>query len=64
MRPVSDDVGLVLDNPFNDFPFLELHRFGDRSGEVDVVLIGGLFPLDELHLRRVSHVAPHVFIII
>jgi len=50
----GDDVGLVFDDPFDDFPFLELHGLGNRSGEVDVVLLAGL-AMDELDFGRKPH---------
>ena len=52
---MSNDVGLVFDDPFDDLALLELHRFSDRGGEVNVVLIGSLFSGDQLYFCWVSH---------
>ena len=52
---MGDDVRFVFDDPFNDLPFLELHRFSDSGGEVDVVLVSPLFAGDELNFGWVSH---------
>ena len=52
---MGDDVGLVLDNPFDGFAFLELHGFSHSGWEVDVVLVGSLFAGDELDFGWVSH---------
>jgi len=52
---VCDDVGFVLNNPFDDFALLELHRFGYGGGEVDIILVGSLFAGDQLNFSRVSH---------
>ena len=54
-RTMSNDVGLVFDDPFDDLALLELHRFGDCGGEVNVVLIGFLLAGDELNFSWVSH---------
>ena len=55
MPAMHDDVGLVLNDPFDDFTFSKLHSFGDGCGEVDVELIGRLLPFDEFNLSRISH---------
>ena len=55
MGAVSDDVGFVLDNPFNDFAFFEFHGLGHGCWEVDIVLVGRLLSLYELDLSRISH---------
>ena len=47
MLAMHDNVGLVLNDPFDDFSFFKLHCFGDGCGEVDVELIGRLLPFDE-----------------
>jgi len=52
---MRNDVGLVFDDPFDDLALLELHRFSDRGGEVNVVLIGSLLAGDELNFSWVSH---------
>jgi hypothetical protein len=58
---VGDDVGFVLDDPFDDFPLLELHGLSYGGGEVDVILIGGLLAMDKLDFRGIPHVASPVF---
>jgi hypothetical protein len=52
---MGDDVGFVFDDPLDGLAFLKLHGFGDRGGEVDVVLVGSLFAGDELDFGWVSH---------
>ena len=51
---MGDDVGLVLDDPLDNFTFLKLHRFGDGGGEIDVILVRALFAADELDFGWVS----------
>ena len=50
----QDEVGLVMDDPLDDFPLRKLERLGDRGGKVDVLLLTVLAP-DELDLGRESH---------
>jgi len=57
---MGNDISLVLNDPFDDLPLLKIHGFCHSSGEVDVVLIGRLLPLDELHLCRISHSSPPI----
>ena len=52
---MGDDVGFVFDDPFDDLAFLELHRFGQGGGEVDVILIGTLLTGDKLNFGWISH---------
>jgi hypothetical protein len=52
---VGDDVGLVFNDPLDGLTFLELHRFGNGGGEVDVILVGAFLAPDELDFRWVSH---------
>ena len=54
-RTMGDDVGFVFDDPLNDLPFLELHRFGDGGGEINVILVGPLFAGDELNFSWIPH---------
>jgi len=54
-RAVGDDVGLVLDDPLDGLAFLQLKRLGHRRRKVDVVLVGSLFPGDQLDFGWVSH---------
>lgn len=63
MLAMRNDVGLVLDDPFHDFPFLELHGFRDGCREVDVVLISSFLPFDELNLCRIPHVFSPVLLL-
>ena len=41
--------------PMNRLALTESHRLGNGGGEVDVVLVCGLLPADELNLRRIAH---------
>ena len=52
---MSNDGGLVCDDPLDGLAFLKLHRFGHGSGEVDVILVGSFFSGDELDFGWVSH---------
>ena len=52
---MQDQVGLVLDDPFDDFALGKLHGLSDRGGEVDVPLRGAVFSGDELNLGGMSH---------
>jgi len=52
---MSNDVGLVRDNPLDGLAFLELHRLGHGGGKVDVILVGSLFSRDELDFCWISH---------
>jgi hypothetical protein len=45
----------VVKDPAYGFTFAEVHRFGNGGGEVDVVLVCGLLPVDELNFGWVSH---------
>jgi hypothetical protein len=54
MPAMGNDVGLVLDDPLDDFTFLKLHRFGDGGGEVDVILVRALLAADELDFGWLS----------
>lgn len=56
MLPMRDNIGLVLNDPFDEFSFFKLHCFRNGRREVDVVLICGFFPSDELNFCWVSHV--------
>ena len=58
MPTMSNDVGLILNDPLDNLSFLDLHGLSHSGWEVDVVLIGCLLPLDELDLCWVSHDAP------
>ena len=53
--PVQNDVGLVFDDPLDDFGFVELHGLGESGREVDVPLLA-LLAFDELDFGRESHV--------
>lgn len=60
MPPMGDNVRLVFDDPFDDFSLFKLQRLRNRGGKVDIVLVSGFLPADELNFRRVSHVSPPV----
>jgi hypothetical protein len=52
---MDNQVGLVFDDPMDDFAFLKLHCFGYSGGEVNVVLIGSLLPANELNFGGITH---------
>ena len=60
MPTVGNDVGFVLNDPFDDLPFLKLHRLRNSTWEVDVVLVSRLLPSNELDLCWISHKAPPI----
>jgi len=44
---IEHELGAMLDGPFDDFAWSEVHGLGERGGEVNVPLPGG-FAFDEL----------------
>jgi hypothetical protein len=48
----------VVDLPSDGLAFAKPHRFGNGGGKVDVVLVCGLLPADQLNHRRRSHLMP------
>jgi hypothetical protein len=58
---MGNDVCFVLNDPLDNLALLQLHRFGQRSREVDVVLISGLLPFDELDFGRIPHGTPPLY---
>ena len=51
---MKDEIGPVLDDPFDDFTAVELHGLSHRGGEVDVPLLTG-FSFNKLDFGGVSH---------
>jgi hypothetical protein len=51
---MQEEIGFVLDDPFDGFPPFKLHGLSHGGREVDVVLLR-LFSLDELYFGRESH---------
>ena len=54
---VKDEVGLVLDDPLDDFTPGEFHGLCNGRGEVDIPLLT-FFSFDELHFCGESHDKP------
>lgn len=58
MATVRNDIGLVLDDPLDDFPFFELYGLSHSCRKIDVVLISGFLSFDQLNFSWISHLAP------
>ena len=42
VRSMKDKSGSIFDVPIDDLTLLKVHGFGDRSGKIDIPLVGSL----------------------